>query len=389
MCGFSKRSFLLLTLFVILIAVAASAGTVAYLKGDLSSALADESRPSTEAQPASLTPPGLNSDSIAEMVEKAGPAVVKIVTTSQTNISDHPFFNDPFFRQFFWDDFGFEQKPRVSQGLGSGFIISEDGYILTNEHVIAKATDIQVQVEGYEKNFPAKVIGKDYDLDLAVLKIESDKPLPTLPLGDSDQVRVGDWVVAIGNPLGLDHTVTVGVISAKGRPITVENRQFTNLLQTDASINPGNSGGPLLNLKGEVIGINNAINATAQGIGFAIPTSTVKEVLEELINTGKIARPWLGVYMQPITPELMKYYNIPSQEGVIITSVIPGSPAAKAGLRRSDVILEFNKQEIKSPTDLQEAVKKLKIGQQVTALIWRDGQTTTVTLTITEKQQQN
>lgn len=387
MFGFnSKRSFFLFTALMVLVAVAASAGTVAYLAKDgaLPSASAQNTPTAPTAQATSVALPGLNPNSIADIVEKAGPAVVKIVTTSQTTV-----FNDPFFRQFFWEDFGLEPQSRVTQGLGSGFIISEDGYILTNEHVIDKATDIQVQVEGYEKTFTAKVVGKDYDLDLAVLKIESDKPLPTLPLGDSDKVKVGDWVVAIGNPLGLDHTVTVGVISAKSRPITVENRRFTNLLQTDASINPGNSGGPLLNLKGEVIGINNAINADAQGIGFAIPASTVKEVLDELITTGKIARPWIGVYMQAITKELMNYYNLPSQDGVIITSVIPGSPAAKAGLKRGDVILELNKQPIKSPTDLQDLVKNLKIGQKVPALIWRNGKTMTVTLTITEKQQPN
>jgi len=343
----------------------------------------------SKAQVASLTPPGLNADTIAEMVETVGPAVVKIETTSEVK---NPYFSsDPFFRYFFGEDFD-APKSRVTQGLGSGFIISQDGYILTNEHVINGATDIQVAVSGYDKSFSATVVGKDAELDLAVLKINADKALPTLKLGDSDQIKVGNWVVAIGNPLGLDHTVTVGVISAKERPITIQTdtgqRQFKNLLQTDASINPGNSGGPLLNLNGEVIGINTAVSSSGQGIGFAIPSSTVKEVLQDLIEKGQVARPWIGVYMQPLTEELAEYFGLDKAEGVVITDVVEGSPAAKAGLQRKDIILEFNNVTIKDPTTLQEAVQKVKIGSKVTALIWRNGTKQYVTMTITQKQTQ-
>ncbi|WP_227762048.1 trypsin-like peptidase domain-containing protein [Zhaonella formicivorans] len=389
MFGFeSRRSLFLYTAFIVILAVVVSVGVVTFYGngGNLPVALANNEQPAVTAEKASLTPPGLNPDTIADMVEASGPAVVLIETTSKINHPNvsSPFFNDPFFRQFFGYDF--EPQPRVATGLGSGFIISKDGYILTNEHVIAGATDIQVQVTGYKESFPAKVIGKDFDLDLAVLKIESKKDLPTLKLGDSDKVKVGNWVVAIGNPLGLDHTVTVGVISAKGRPIAVEDRQYKNLLQTDASINPGNSGGPLLNLQGEVIGINTAVNASAQGIGFAIPSSTVQEVLQDLMNKGKVSRPWIGVYLQPVTKELADYFGLPKEEGAVVTSVIPGSPADKAGLKRGDVILEFNKKQIKTTTDLQEAVQQVKIGQKVVALIWRDKKTSYVTLTITEKQ---
>jgi len=389
----SKKSFTICCIIVLILAtglayVYTSEGLGSAIHADVKNSI--EAKEPIAAQPASLIPPGLNANTIAEMVEQAGPAVVKIETTSEVkNPYANSPFNDPFFRYFFGDSFNAPES-RVTQGLGSGFIISQDGYILTNEHVVSGATDIQVVVSGYEKSFPAKVIGKDYDLDLAVLKIDSDKPLPTLKLGDSDKIKVGNWVVAIGNPLGLDHTVTVGVISAKERPITIQSdsgqRQFKNLLQTDASINPGNSGGPLLNLKGEVIGINTAVSSSGQGIGFAIPSSTVQKVLQELIEKGKVTRPWIGVYMQPLTEELAEYFGLDKAEGVVVTDVIPGSPAAKAGLRRKDIILEFNNKVIKNPNQLQEAVQEVKVGSKVTALIWRDGTKQYVTMTITQKE---
>ncbi|MGI6331916.1 MAG: trypsin-like peptidase domain-containing protein [Zhaonellaceae bacterium] len=389
----SKKSF---TICCIIVLILAAGLAYAYTNEGLESVIhadvenSEEAKEPVAAQQASLIPPGLNANTIAEMVEQAGPAVVKIETTSEVkNPYANSPFNDPFFRYFFGDSFNAPES-RVTQGLGSGFIISRNGYILTNEHVVSGATDIQVVVSGYEKSFPAQVIGKDYDLDLAVLKIDSDKPLPTLKLGDSDKIKVGNWVVAIGNPLGLDHTVTVGVISAKERPITIQSdsgqRQFKNLLQTDASINPGNSGGPLLNLNGEVIGINTAVSSSGQGIGFAIPSSTVQKVLQELIEKGQVTRPWIGVYMQPLTKELADYFGLDKEEGVVVTDVIPGSPAAKAGLRRKDIILEFNNKVIKNPNQLQEAVQEVKIGSKVTALIWRDGTKQYVTMTITQKE---
>lgn len=227
--------------------------------------------------------PGVNSSAIAEIVEKTGPAVVKIETYVSTKSRQNTYFDDPFYREFF-GQFDYTPEQKVQQGIGSGFIISADGYILTNEHVISNAQEIQVSVVGISKPLTARVIGVDEELDLAVLKIDAGKKLPTIKLGDSNDVDVGNWVIAIGNPYSLDHTVTVGVISAKGRPVTVQDRNYRNLLQTDASINPGNSGGPLLNLQGEVIGINTAVGSSAQGIGFAIPSDTVKSVLDELIK---------------------------------------------------------------------------------------------------------
>ncbi|WP_051275837.1 trypsin-like peptidase domain-containing protein [Desulfovirgula thermocuniculi] len=230
------------------------------------------------------SPPVFGQDVVADIVDRAGPAVVKIDVYKVVNeVTFDPFLSDPFFRRFFDPSFSLPRTIRREEhSLGSGFIISPDGYILTNEHVIDGAQRVEVTIIGYERPVPARVVGYDYDLDLAVLKVDVAGELPVLSLGDSDQIRVGSWVVAIGNPYGLDHTVTVGVVSAKGRPVQVENRTYKNLLQTDAAINPGNSGGPLLNLRGEVIGMNTAVAAQAEGIGFAIPANTIKEVLPRL-----------------------------------------------------------------------------------------------------------
>jgi len=231
-----------------------------------------------EAQSSTMT--GLGPETIADMVAAAGPAVVEIQTEVATQV-DNPFFNDPFFQQFFGQNFS-QPQTEVQQGLGSGFLISPDGYLLTNEHVIDGATVITVTIAGKSQTVSAQVVGSDKDLDLAVLKVNAGSNLPYLKLGDSDNSRVGDWAIAIGNPYGLDNTVTVGVISAKGRPVTVQDHNYPNLLQTDASINPGNSGGPLLNLNGEVIGINTAVDEQAQGIGFAIPINTAKNLIDSV-----------------------------------------------------------------------------------------------------------
>lgn len=333
---------------------------------------------------ASAAPPGVGPETIADIVERVGPAVVKIDTlvVSRDNQWD-PFFNDPFFREFFGRQF--VPRERMEPGLGSGFIISEDGYILTNEHVIDQAREIKVTVKGFDQPFPARVVGADYDLDLAVLKIDAAEKLPVLTLGDSDRVRVGDWVIAIGNPYGLDHTVTVGVISATGRPVTVEGRRYKNLLQTDASINPGNSGGPLLNLQGEVVGINTAVNVRAQGIGFAIPTSTVKAVLNDLIQNGKIIRPWLGVQIGPVSEDVARHLGLPAAEGALVVGVVPGSPAQRAGIRQGDVFVELNGRSIKTPDDLVNAIRETRVGEAVTAVIYRNGQRLQVTLVVNER----
>ena len=326
--------------------------------------------------------PGVKPGTIAEIVKNTGPAVVKVsVEKEAASRYSHPFANDPFFRYFFG---GNDEQPRMETGLGSGFIISSDGYILTNEHVVSGADKITVTVQEGEKQYQARQVGGDYDLDLAVLKIEAGNDLPFLKLGDSEKIEVGNWVVAIGNPFGFDHTVTVGVISAKGRPVPVERRYYKNLLQTDAAINPGNSGGPLLNLAGEVVGINTAV-AQAQGIGFAIPTSTVQEVLDELMNKGKVIRPYLGIQMHNITPDLADYFGLKNTDGIIVMGVLEGSPAERAGLRQGDIILQMDKKPVANPEELANRIKEAEIGQKILLMVYRDGEPAYVTVKVGEK----
>jgi Do/DeqQ family serine protease len=337
--------------------------------------------PGTLANAQDMALPGVGPDLVAKTVDKTGPAVVKIETVRTSQEGADPFLNDPFFRQFFGE---FPSRPREERGLGSGFIYSSEGYIITNEHVIHGANSIDVIIQGFKEPLPATVVGADFDLDLAVIKVKAGKPLPTLKTGDSNKVKVGNWVIAIGNPFGLDHTVTVGVISAKERPISVENRSYKNLLQTDASINPGNSGGPLLNLNGEVVGINTAV-AQAQGIGFAIPINTAKSILPDLIKKGKIIRPWLGVQLQDMSQELAGYLGLNNDQGALIVGVVAGSPAARAGLRQGDVVVKINNRKTNNPDDLIGAIKETKIGQKVVLSIYRQGEIKTVSLTISEK----
>ncbi|ADL08115.1 S1C family serine protease [Thermosediminibacter oceani] len=326
---------------------------------------------------------------IPGIVERVSNAVVFIETTVESRTAPDPFFDDPFFREFFGD--AFRIPNRVSRGIGSGFIISPDGYILTNDHVIEGASEVNVTVKGFAKPFKATVVGKDFELDLAVLKINSETKLPSLTLGDSDKMRVGDWVIAIGNPYRLDHTVTVGVISAKGRPLSITDRStgktrvFKDLIQTDAAINPGNSGGPLISLSGEVIGINTAVNAEAQGIGFAIPINTAKEVLDELIKSGGVTRPYIGVYLQDITKDLADYFQLNSTDGALISYVLPGSPAEKAGLQQGDIILKVNDNPIKKSSDVSEIISKTKVGEKIVLVIYRNGRTLYVPVKVDKK----
>ncbi|MDD3653346.1 MAG: trypsin-like peptidase domain-containing protein [Desulfotomaculaceae bacterium] len=327
--------------------------------------------------------PGVGPDTVADVVSNSSTAVVKISTQKVSSAQESdPFFSDPFFRQFFGQPYDQRQH---EEGLGSGFLISSDGYILTNEHVIDGAEQISVTVSGYENTFEASVTGADYDLDLALLKINAQAELPFLNLGNSDQIRVGNWVIAIGNPYGLDHTVTTGVISAKGRPVIIGDRQYENLLQTDASINPGNSGGPLLNLQGEVIGINTAISAEAQGIGFAIPTSTVQRVLEDLKSGQNEPRPWIGVQVRPVDEEIARYLGLSQVEGAAVAGVVNGSPAQKAGLRMWDVIVEFNGVKINNDDELVAAIKNVPVGSKVGMMVVRNRQLYAININVAEK----
>lgn len=316
---------------------------------------------------------------IADMVEKVSPAVVNI-ETSVSSSNDH-LFNDPFFKHFFGDSY--LPKTNIKQGIGTGFIISEDGYVVTNQHVIDKADTITVNM-GTNEKYNAKVVGQDYELDLAVLKIDANKKFVTLKMGDSDKIRVGEWVIAIGNPYGLDHTVTAGLISAKGRPINIENRVYKNLIQTDAAINPGNSGGPLLDTNGQVIGINTAVNAQAQGIGFAIPINTAKNVLNELIREGKVIRPYIGVWLQPVDEEVAQHLGVPV-EGVIIGTVIANSPASRAGLKKYDIIVSIDEIKVNDGEKVNEIVGKKKVNDYINLKIWRDGKYYDINLQLAEK----
>jgi serine protease Do len=276
-----------------------------------------------------------------------------------------------------------EMKQR---SLGSGIIVDKGGYIITNNHVVSETGEIKVKLtDGRE--YTAKVIGKDQKTDLALIKISSMfKDLPTLVLGDSDAMQVGDWVLAIGNPFGLEHTVTQGIISASGR--VIGSGPYDNFLQTDAPINPGNSGGPLVNLKGEVIGINTAIVAAGQGIGFAIPSNTAKSVVAQLREKGKVVRGWLGVSIQMVTPDLAPSFGLKEAQGAIVADVIKGSPAEKAGIKQGDVILTFDGKTVKSSNDLPWIVAETPVGKTVDVKLMRQGKEMDVKVTIVEMTEQ-
>ncbi|REK74534.1 trypsin-like peptidase domain-containing protein [Paenibacillus paeoniae] len=340
-------------------------------------------------------------DNIAQLFEQASPAVIKIETyaKARTNNGGNSLFNDPFFRQFFGDNYPGTQAPSEEKGgelqqsgIGTGFFFEADGYILTNQHVVGQADEIRVTVQGYDKPFKAKLLGSSYDLDLAVLKIEGDKAFPTLSLGSSDDINIGDWVVAIGNPYGFDHTITAGVLSAKERPIDIPDQQgernYKHLLQTDASINPGNSGGPLLNVKGEVIGINTAVSSQAQGIGFAIPTSTITEVLDSLKNNTEVpkeAAPFIGAELYDVTDEMAKQLKLEKTEGSLVKSVYYNSPAYLAGLTQFDVIMGVEGKKMSSSAALIADIKSRKVGEQVEFNIIRQGKEMNLKVEIGDK----
>ena len=320
-----------------------------------------------------------NLPSFSQLVNHVKPTIVNISTTTVFN---GPDMQDKFmgpvnpFRDFFGEDFFdrfFGNSPRrefKQKSLGSGFMIDREGYILTNNHVVEKASSIKVKLSD-EKEYDAKIVGRDPKTDIALIKIDVNHELPSATFGDSDKLEVGDWVVAIGNPFGLEHTVTAGIVSAKGRVIGAG--PYDDFIQTDASINPGNSGGPLLNLSGEVVGINTAIVSGGQGIGFAIPINVVQDLLPQLKSKGKIARGWLGVVIQKITPEIAKSFNLKETEGTLVSDVMEDGPAEKAGLKRGDVITSYNGKKIKDNEMLPRLVAATEIGKKVKVEIIRDG----------------
>lgn len=319
------------------------------------------------------------------------PAIVNIQSTHVVKVQQSPFFMDPFFRQFFGDMFGGIPREQREHALGSGVIVSSDGYIVTNNHVIARANDIKVMLAD-KRTFKGKVVGADPQTDVAVVRVDA-RDLPTAPLGDSSSLRVGDTVMAFGNPFGLNFTVTRGSVSAVGRSgLGIE--PYEDFIQTDAAINHGNSGGALVNVRGQVVGINVAILSTGggpmgeggwNGVGFAIPSNLVKHVMQSLVKTGKMSRGYLGINLEELNPELARQFNVPDRSGVLVGQVEPGSPAEKAGLREGDVIRTFNGQSVESLNRLRFLVADTAPGTEVTLGILRDGRPQAIRLTLVER----
>jgi serine protease Do len=313
------------------------------------------------------------------VVKGVTPAVVNISTVSKKKLV-HPFFEtSPFFEDFFGER-GARPQYRRENSLGSGLIISKEGYILTNDHVVKDAESIQVKLSN-EKVYNGKVVGEDPKIDLAIIKITAREELPTAVLGDSDKLQVGQWAIAIGNPFGLDRTVTVGVISATGRS-NMGIETYEDFIQTDASINPGNSGGPLLNVYGEVIGINTAIVAAGQGIGFAIPVNMAKQVVGQLIKKGSVTRGWLGVSIQPVTEEIAQSFGLKNTRGALVSDIMASSPAEKAGIKQGDVITRFAGKDLKDARQLQLVVADTPVGKKVELELYRNGKPLKLSLTL-------
>ena len=320
------------------------------------------------------------------LVERQGPAVVNVVTTRKlqagggAGLPDDPLFD--FFRRFMPSPPDQGQEPR-GQGIGSGFIISADGYVLTNAHVVADSDEVTVRLAD-AREFKGKIVGVDTRTDVALLKL-SASGLPTVTLGSSDRLKVGEWVAAIGSPFGFVNTITAGIVSAKGRSLPDES--FVPFIQTDVAVNPGNSGGPLLNLNGEVVGINSAIYSRTggyMGVSFAIPIEVALDVSRQLQQTGKVTRGRLGVQIQALTPELAKSFKLNDTKGVLVASVEPGGPAAKAGLQAGDVILSFDGKPVESANELPRIVAANKPGTAVTLEIWRNGERRQIKATLAE-----
>jgi len=336
----------------------------------------------------------MKDNGFVEVVKKAKLSVVHIkveksVKSRGTDPRFDEMFNNPFFERFFGPQFRQGPNPQrqhKQQGLGSGFIISRDGYILTNNHVVADADKITVSLSD-GRQFKAEMIGSDPQSDVALIRIQDSGNLPTLPLGDSSKLEVGEWVIAIGNPFGLDQTVTVGVVSATGRS-SVGINEYENFIQTDAAINPGNSGGPLLNIDGEVVGINSALFSRTggyMGIGFAIPIDMVKTIQAQLKDSGRVTRGWLGVVIQDVNENLAKSFGLEKAGGILVSEVQKDSPAEKAGVERGDVIIKLNGKTLSDTADLRNQVALLSPDSVAKLDVVRDGQKQQIDVTIGER----
>jgi len=315
-------------------------------------------------------------------VKKVGPAVVNINSEYEIAQRSNPFLGfggDPFFDSFFRDFFEPRYQRRYTgQSLGSGVIVDgKQGYILTNEHVIAKSTKVKVVLQD-EREFDAELVGASPDFDLAILKIDSHETLPAIEMGSSDNLMIGETVIAIGNPFGFSHTVTTGVISALDRSVQTEDRTYRDFIQTDASINPGNSGGPILNVEGDLIGISTAIYSKAQGIGFAIPINKAKRVMDDLIKYGEIQIPWLGLSVQDLDRRLAYYFKISEGKGVVVSDVTENSPAQEAGLEPGQVLVAVGGRRVASKETYLSIIRDYGVGDVVSLEVWKDGRSRVV-----------
>jgi Do/DeqQ family serine protease len=385
----NKKSFVTnlrqqITTYTSLLLLGAGIGVGANYLANSPRLFASPSKTAELAEPKNLSSspqlnlPGNNLNFVAEVVQKVGPAVVRINASRTLETELPPAFNDPFFRRFFGEQIPDFPEEQIRQGTGSGFILSKDGKIITNAHVVEGATEVSVHLKD-GRVFQGKVLGSDPLTDLAVIKIEADN-LPVVNLGNSDDLIIGEWAIAIGNPLGLDNTVTTGIISATGRSssqIGVGDKRL-DFIQTDAAINPGNSGGPLLNAQGEVIGINTAIIKNAQGLGFAIPINRAAEIAEQLIAEGKVEHPYLGISMITLNEQTKQQlieqenFDVREEEGVLIVKVLPNSPAAKAGLRSGDIITSVEGQKVEDASTVQKAVQARKVGSNLNLQLRRN-----------------
>jgi len=332
-------------------------------------------------------------ESFNQLAENSSPAVVNIRTIKIIKgggrvfrqFKKGPFGEDDPFHDFFDRFFGDERPHDFKQrSLGSGFIINKDGYIVTNNHVVENADKIEVILKD-EKEYDAEIVGRDANTDLALIKIKPDRDLPVLLFGDSDALKVGQWVVAIGSPFGLEHTVTAGIVSAKGR--VIGSGPYDDFIQTDASINPGNSGGPLINMQGKVVGINTAIIAGGSGIGFAIPINLAKNIVDQLKTSGEVIRGWLGVGIQDISKQVAEYYGIKSEKGVLVTEVFPDDPADKAGIEPQDIILSINGIEVGTSREITSMIADLGVGETVKIQVLRNGKTKTFKVKIAKREE--
>ena len=372
---------------VVLVLAAVAAGLVisaAFNLSPISNALFHGEKNNPPAVPSSASARMLPVD-IPTLFKEVSPAVVNISTTQMIRFN-RPRMRSPFgqqdpFEEFWNNYFGNMPREQKRRSLGSGFIVSEDGFILTNNHVVEKADEITVTLLD-KGEFKAEVVGTDTRTDIALIKIKAGKKLPHVELGDSEKLEIGEWVVAIGNPFGLGHTVTAGIVGAKGR--IIGSGPYDDFIQTDASINPGNSGGPLFNLKGEVVGIATAIIQGGQGIGFATPVHLAKSILGQLKEKGKVTRGWLGVYIQRLTPEMAESLSVSGKKGALVADVTKEGPAEKAGIRSGDVIVAFNGRDVNDEHELPQIVASIKPGKKVDVKVIREGKALSIPVILSE-----